>query len=204
MFLVNSRRHLVSATRFRLKDGLRAPLIPKLRGQFAEFLEESYPDRLRLLTQPICVDLRYGQLCFNGCDVISWQCGVNPVGEDRASPPHHASGLYEGRICLSLTLSAWRRHSNSSRGLSSCVTPQPPHSWRRNINLLPIGYAFRPHLRVPANPTLIYIGSEPLGFRRAGFSPAFAATHARILTTLQSMPPFGSTSSRRVRSPTAC
>ena len=61
--------------------GVRAPLIPKLRGQFAEFLEESYPDRLRLLTQPICVDLRYGQLCFNGRDVVSWQPGVTPVGE---------------------------------------------------------------------------------------------------------------------------
>ncbi len=120
------------------------------------------------------------------------------------SPPHHASGLYEGRICLSLTLSAWRRHSSSSRGLSFCVTPRPPHGWRRIINLLPIGYASRPHLRVPAYPTLIYIGSETLGFRRASFSLAFAATHARILTTLQSMPPSGSTSSRRVRSPTAC
>ena len=60
---------------------MRAPLIPKLRGQFAEFLEESYPDRLRLLTQPICVDFRYGQLCFIGCDVVSWQHGVTPVGE---------------------------------------------------------------------------------------------------------------------------
>ncbi len=183
---------------------MRAPLIPKLRGQFAEFLEESYPDRLRLLTQPICVDLRYGQLCFNGRDVVSWQCGVNPVEGARGSLFPSRLRLNEGRICLSLTLSAWRRQSNSSRGLSSCVTPRPPHSWRRNINLLPIGYAFRPHLRVPANPTLIYIGSETLGFRRAGFSPAFAATHARILTTLQSIPPYGRTSAHRVRSPTAC
>ena len=111
--------------------------------------------------------------------------------------------LNEGRICLSLTLSAWRRHSSSSRGLSFCVTPRPPHGWRRIINLLPIGYASRPHLRVPAYPTLIYIGSETLGFRRTSFSLAFAATHARILTTLQSMPPLGGTSPRRVRSPTA-
>jgi len=71
---------------------MRAPLIPKLRGQFAEFLEGTSPERLRLLTQPICVDLGYGQSRFNGYDVISWQCGVTLVGEDKASPPHHASG----------------------------------------------------------------------------------------------------------------
>jgi len=29
-----------------------APLLPKLRGQFAEFLNQSYPDRLRILYVP--------------------------------------------------------------------------------------------------------------------------------------------------------
>ena len=134
------------------------------------------------------------------CFLAAWS---HPCWGGLSLPSPSRLRLNEGRICLSLTLSAWRRQSISSQGLSFCVTPQPPHSWRRNINLLPIGYAFRPHLRVPANPTLIYIGSETLGFRRASFSLAFAATHARILTTLQSMPPYGSTSSRRVRSPTA-
>ncbi len=32
-----------------------APLIPKLRGQFAEFLNQSSPERLRLLASPTCV-----------------------------------------------------------------------------------------------------------------------------------------------------
>ena len=106
MFLVNSRPHLVSATRFRHKDGMRAPLIPKLRGQFAEFLKESYPDRLRLLTQSICVDLRYGRLCFNSRDVVSWQPGVTPVEGARGSLSPSPFRLNEGRICLSLTLRA--------------------------------------------------------------------------------------------------
>ena len=66
---------------------MRAPLIPKLRGQFAEFLEESYPDRLRLLTQLTCVGLRYGRLCFIDRDVISWQSGVNPVEVHEAPLP---------------------------------------------------------------------------------------------------------------------
>ena len=37
-----------------------APLIPKLRGHFAEFLNKGSPDRLRILSSPTCVGLRYG------------------------------------------------------------------------------------------------------------------------------------------------
>ena len=40
----------------------RAPLIPKLRGYFAEFLNVSSLKRLRILTPPTCVGLRYGRL----------------------------------------------------------------------------------------------------------------------------------------------
>jgi hypothetical protein len=37
-----------------------APLLPKLRGHFAEFLNKDSPVRLRILSQPTCVGLRYG------------------------------------------------------------------------------------------------------------------------------------------------
>ena len=37
-----------------------ATLLPKLRGNFAEFLSESSLDRLRILSSPTCVGLRYG------------------------------------------------------------------------------------------------------------------------------------------------
>ena len=40
--------------------GNRAPLIPKLRGQFAEFLNEGSHSRLRIFSSPTCVGLRYG------------------------------------------------------------------------------------------------------------------------------------------------
>ena len=33
----------------------KAPLIPKLRGHFAEFLNQRFPERLRLLASPTCV-----------------------------------------------------------------------------------------------------------------------------------------------------
>ena len=38
----------------------RAPLIPKLRGQLAEFLNNPSPVGLRILFLPTCVGLRYG------------------------------------------------------------------------------------------------------------------------------------------------
>ena len=37
-----------------------APLIPKLRGQFAEFLNNASPAGLRILSSSTCVGLRYG------------------------------------------------------------------------------------------------------------------------------------------------
>ena len=38
----------------------RAPLLPKLRGQFAEFLNNPSPVGLRIFFLPTCVGLRYG------------------------------------------------------------------------------------------------------------------------------------------------
>ena len=59
MFLVNSRLGLFTAT-----DGLTppVPLLPKLRGHFAEFLNKGSSARLRILSFPTCVGLRYGYL----------------------------------------------------------------------------------------------------------------------------------------------
>ena len=56
MFLVNSRQRLVLATQ------LRVPLLPKLRGYFAEFLRESYLAPLSILYLPTCVGLGYRYL----------------------------------------------------------------------------------------------------------------------------------------------
>ena len=42
----------------------RAPLFPKLRGQYAEFLNNPSPVGLRILFLPTCVGLRYGLLRY--------------------------------------------------------------------------------------------------------------------------------------------
>ena len=39
----------------------QAPLLPKLRGQFAEFLNNPSPAGLRILSSSTCVGLRYGR-----------------------------------------------------------------------------------------------------------------------------------------------
>ena len=41
-----------------------APLLPKLRGQFAEFLNNPSPVGLRILSSSTCVGLRYGRLSY--------------------------------------------------------------------------------------------------------------------------------------------
>ena len=66
MFLVNSRFPLVSAALIRSGElvtiTVGAPLLPKLRGHFAEFLNHNSLDRLSILYLITCVGLGYGRL----------------------------------------------------------------------------------------------------------------------------------------------
>ncbi len=60
VFLVNSRLGLFTAPR---TYSVQGPLLPKLRGYFAEFLSEGYLERLSIFYSPTCVGLRYGHPC---------------------------------------------------------------------------------------------------------------------------------------------
>ena len=84
-------------------------LIPKLRMQFAEFLQYSSLKRLGILYQSTCVGLGYGQ-CW-------WSYFQEPA--------HYTP--------------------NPIRGYSSARSVTT--TWPTNINVVPIGYAFLPHLR---------------------------------------------------------
>ena len=101
MFLVNSRLGQFSAAASGLISKLchpnAAPLIPKLRGQFAEFLNEGSPERLGILSLPTCVGLRYGhpRTIARG---FSWQYGVSCFANIFA--PLHPWALSDLRICL--------------------------------------------------------------------------------------------------------
>ncbi len=64
MFLVNSRLGLdtaaSSSSGSQSLHPSEAPLLPKLRGYFAEFLSQSSPDRLSILYLPTCVGFGTG------------------------------------------------------------------------------------------------------------------------------------------------
>ena len=45
----------------------QAPLLPKLRGQYAEFLNNPSPVGLRILSSSTCVGLRYGRFIHTIC-----------------------------------------------------------------------------------------------------------------------------------------
>ena len=65
MFLLNSCLGQFSAA------SREAPLLPKLRGHFAEFLNNASPVGLRILSSSTCVGLRYGYHMNNSG--FSWQ-----------------------------------------------------------------------------------------------------------------------------------
>ena len=98
----------------------QAPLIPKLRGHFAEFLNNASPVGLRILSSSTCVGLRYG-LCIRNSG-FSWQSylvlhyllSFPLAGPDFPFPAHP--------FCL-------RPHSSDiciSAGISTCCPSTTP------------------------------------------------------------------------------
>ena len=57
VFLLNSRLGHFTAASLSLEE---APLLPKLQGNFAEFLGRDSLEHLRILSLTTCVGLRYG------------------------------------------------------------------------------------------------------------------------------------------------
>ena len=93
MFLVNSRLNLFTAAlsgstgkRFHPTGAL---LIPKLRSDFAEFLNDGYLDHLSILYLPTCVGLGTGTPCLPRG--FSWRHGFRNFAPLRAR--HPVSGL---------------------------------------------------------------------------------------------------------------
>ena len=145
MFLVNSRSHRFSETSscsgcFFLHT-TKAHLIPKLRCQFAEFLLLSSLKRLSIFSSPTSVGLRYGpvKLELRG---FSWE---------HIQSLHLKSGsmLRLGDSLTDLPVSLLRSQTGISNTRMIFNTPSPLRTQRRsrNINLVPISYAYQPHLR---------------------------------------------------------
>ena len=100
-----------------------APLIPKLRGQFAEFLNYPSPVGLRILFLTTCVGLRYGRLDYTHsfsclCPRLTSLLVFGPLRPGRPSPGINASKV---SLCLK----------------SSAATESPPYVHRLRLSASP-------------------------------------------------------------------
>src|SRR5690606_7596959 len=149
VFLVNSRLGLFTATSSgSSRKGFHpteAPLLPKVRGQFAEFLNRGSLARLRILSPPTCVGLRYGRQC------TSLEAFLGSVGSASSLlyfAPHHGSG---SRAADLPTAHPTRLDRDDQRPAAPTLLRHPiaqtVHHRHGNINPLSIAYAFRPRLR---------------------------------------------------------
>ncbi len=122
-----------------------APLLPKLRGHFAEFLNKGSLARLGILSLPTCVGLRYGHL------LASLETFLDSVGAATSLldfAPHHGSGFMScGFACNSpyplgpaLPITGLACPPVSSLPSYGC-------RWHRILNRFSIAYAPTPRLR---------------------------------------------------------
>ena len=96
-----------------------APLLPKLRGHFAEFLNHSSPDRLGILYLTTCVGLGYGP-CMHSLEAF-----LGSIGSLYFASNGYASRLriHSWRICLPTSLHAYTRTTIAWRS----YLPASPH-----------------------------------------------------------------------------
>ena len=154
---------------------LGAPLLPKLRGYFAEFLNHSSPERLGMLYQTTCVGLGYGPTRPSlEAFLDSIGTPASPLRAPRQISEYPARGFAcapsyvlgpglppPGSGCLPAsprrspttrsghrpTTTHTRRHTRRKAGLVSRASALAVRIGYGNINPLSIDYACRPRLR---------------------------------------------------------
>ena len=173
-----------------------APLLPKLRGLFAEFLSDASSVGLGILSPSTCVGLRYG--CVMSDSGFSRRALLAlPYFKIRcASRPRADSGGFASPGPASLARGfPFRAGASRARPHSSVMAQY------RNLNLLPVGYGLRPRLR----PRLTQGGSalpwKPWIFGPGDSHPCLA-THSGILPARTSTASSEAASSMRPCSPT--
>ena len=160
-----------------------APLLPKLRGHFAEFLDNASPAGLRILSSSTCVGFRYGHMIHNSG--FSWQ--PDSDASLLLFGPRHVFRLYGG----------FAFHTLTSLARSFLFPGHPillrPHSsdimWYRNLHLLSISYAFPPRLRPRLTQGRSALPWNPWIFGRKD-SHLPLATHSGILSSIPSTAPY--------------
>lgn len=123
-----------------------APLLPKLRGHFAEFLLHGSLEHLRLLASPTCVGLRYGRTKHSRPRLFLAASLENPWREySRARHP-------VSPLAPAFTGTRLHRCIGTTKTRRSFCFRVPPdgrtHLVRHgNLRPFPIAYASRPRLR---------------------------------------------------------
>jgi len=174
LFLVNSRNRRFTATRRRFAtrgdSRQQAPLLPKLRGQFASSLTRVLSRALEYSSRPPESVCGTGDLAPH---VVTFLGSLESLSCRPESPPHHLSA-YCPSVC------PYRVLEKPPTGLNQ-VNQHPaepillrPHNAKaprrcRNINLLVITYASRPQLRSRLTHGRLILPQETLGLRRPGF-----------------------------------
>ena len=161
----------------------QAPLLPKLRGHFAEFLNNTSSVGLRILSSSTCVGLRYGHIWHNS------GFSRQPVRMLRYFSSLHITartfvcGFANTPSPLLVPVFPFLAHAFLLRPHSS------DHMWYRNLNLLSIGYASRPLLRSRLTQGRSALPWNPWIFGRKD-SHLPLATHSGILSSYPSTAPY--------------
>ena len=134
------------------------PLLPKLRGIFAEFLNEVSLARLGMLAPSHLCRFWYGEQF--GVAALFWEAGTHGLaaGEPAACRAPH------------------RRERGITIDPRHCPSPTPrvnPPCTSRNVGLVSIGYAFRPGLRCRLTPGGRTCPGKPWDSGGRDFHPAF-------------------------------
>ena len=167
----------------------QAPLLPKLRGHFAEFLDNASSVGLRILSSSTCVGLRYG-CCMSYSGFSRQPAGRLPYYK---FGPRHASALQGGFASLTAPALA---PGSPFPAPALCLRPHSSvmqQYW--NLNQLSIGYALRPRLRPRLTQGRSALPWKPWIFGRKD-SHLPLATHSGILSSMHSTPPYGNASAR--------
>ena len=166
----------------------RAPLLPKLRGHFAEFLNNASSVGLRILSSSTCVGLGYGYVSHNS----GFSRHTAHTLHYYNFVPHRVLGLTGGFAYQSPPTLA-PVFSFPARAL--CMRPHSSDDTQyRNLYLLSIGYVFPPLLRPRLTQGRSALPWKPWIFGRKD-SHLPLATHSGILSSMLSTAPFGTASS---------
>ena len=112
----------------------RAPLLPKLRGHFAEFLLRKSLEHLRLLASPTCVRLRYGHSKHSLTRLFLAVCSTTLCGA--RGPLRHRRSAAPGGFAYPETPTTLHRKSTTRRSLLLLRPPLRSNALRCGTGIL--------------------------------------------------------------------